>query len=107
MGDTFQRLLALVREEQLRISEHGYDAMADDGISVRDVIEGIGSAKVIEDYPNYHKGPCVLTLQQTRTGEPIHVVWGIPMGQISPAVLVTAYRPDVVRWSNDFMRRIR
>lgn len=105
MSDTFQRILTLVRDGEIRISEHGYDEMAEDGISAREVIEGIGDAAVVEDYPNYHKGPCVLALQRARTGGPIHVVWGIPKGQASPAVLVTAYRPDSDRWMSDFMRR--
>jgi hypothetical protein len=37
--------------------------------------------------------------------KPIHVVWGIPRDATSPAVLVTAYRPDPERWSDDFRRR--
>jgi class 3 adenylate cyclase len=31
--------------------------------------------------------------------------WGIPRGQTAPAVLVTAYRPDPARWTDDFLRR--
>jgi hypothetical protein len=38
-------------------------------------------------------------------GQPIHVVWGIPKSQTSPAVIVTSYRPDPVRWTGDFKRR--
>jgi len=34
------------------------------------------------------------------------VVWGIPKGAFSPAVLVTAYRPDADLWTADFLRRI-
>jgi hypothetical protein len=30
---------------------------------------------------------------------------GIPKGSSSPAVLVTAYRPDPERWMDDFRRR--
>jgi hypothetical protein len=37
----------------------------------------------------------------------LHVVWGIPQGHASPAVLVTAYRPDATRWSADFTRRLK
>lgn len=105
MSVTFQRILTLVRDGEIRISEHGYDEMAEAGLSAREVMEGIGDAVVVEDYPNYHKGPCVLVLQRTRTGGPIHVVWGTPKGQASPSVLVTAYRPDTDRWTSDFMRR--
>ena len=79
--------------------------MVEDGLHAREVLAGIGGAVIVEDYPTYPKGPCVLVLQQDRTGLPINVVWGIPKGQMSPAVLVMAYRPDPARWTADFMRR--
>lgn len=105
MSDTFRRIVELVRSGNVQISVHGYDEMAADGILAGEAIEGAVAATVVEDYPDYSKGPCTLVLQRDRGGNPIHVVWGIPRGQTSPAVLVTAYRPDPTRWTDDFLRR--
>ena len=34
-----------------------------------------------------------------------HVVWGVPTGFTSPAVVVTAYRPNPDRWDRTFTMR--
>ena len=95
----------LVRAGLVRISEHGYDEMAEDGLYARDIVEGIVDAVLVEAYPNYPKGPCALLLHKDQSGSPVHVVWGIPKGHSRPAVLVTAYRPDPERWDVSFLHR--
>ena len=107
MSDTFKQILHLVEVGQVRISDHGYDELAADRIYARELIAGIAHALIVEDYPEYPKGPCVLILQKDRDGRPIHAVWGIPKGASSPAVLVTAYRPDPEQWTDDLLRRKR
>lgn len=91
--------------QQVRVSQHGYDELAADGLTAREVVGGVAEAILLEDYPDYPKGLCVLVLQQDAMGNPIHVVWGIPKGSPGPAILVTAYRPDPERWEPGFMRR--
>lgn len=105
MNKIFELILDLIDRKEVLVSDHGYDELAEDDILVREVLDSASEATIVEDYPDYAKGPCVLVLQKDSQGRPIHVVWGIPKGEASPAVLVTAYRPDPERWSDDFTRR--
>ena len=105
MSMTFDKVRALVQRGEVRLSDHGYDEMSEEGILARDVLAGVFDGVVVEDYPKYAKGACVLVLQKDFDQRPIHVVWGIPKDLSSPAVVVTAYRPNPDLWSEDFMRR--
>ena len=105
MSTFFDRILSLIKKKEILISDHGYDELAEDNIFIRDIMENVNTAIVIEEYPDYPKGPCVLLLQKDEHSKPIHTVWGIPKGESSPAVLVTAYRPNPKKWSKDFLRR--
>jgi hypothetical protein len=105
LSETLDKIRALAARGEVRISLHGYEELAGDSIHVVDIVDGLNAAIVVEDYPTYPKGPCVLVLEHDRTSEPIHVVWGIPAGQDSPAVVVTAYRPDPAKWDETWRKR--
>lgn len=105
MSQTFDSIRVLVAEGRVRISEHGYDELAADGLLARELVEGVEAAEVIEDYPHYAKGPCVLVLERARDGRPVHAVWGLAAGHTNPAVLITAYLPDPDKWEPGFKRR--
>ena len=107
MSKTLETAKSLVATGDVWVSDHGYDELASDRISVREILGGIGSSTVVEDYPGFTKGPAVLVLQSDMQGRAVHVVWGIPKGRLGPAVLVTAYRPDPRKWSHDFRKRLK
>ena len=106
MSEIFDSIRNLIAQGELRVSAHGYDELAADDLTVDDILGGVDDAEVLEEYPNFAKGPCVLVLELDSLSRPIHVVWGIPLGHSSPAVLVTAYRPDPEKWSKDFRERL-
>lgn len=105
MSALLEQIQSLIRSGRVLISVHGYDELTDDEIFVDDALSGIYTARVVEEYPDYIKGPCLLVLQKDVNGRPIHVVWGIPRNTSEPAVLVTAYRPDSNLWNHDFTER--
>jgi len=105
MNSVFEQLKRLVSKGRVQISVHGYDELAADNLSVRNVLSGVEKAELLEEYPLFAKGPCVLVLQRDQEDRPIHVVWGIAKGTTTPAVLVTAYRPDPEKWTEDYRSR--
>ena len=105
MRSFLERIISLVDRREIKISEHGYDELINDDILIRDLIESIQEAQAVEFYSDFGKGPCILLLQSDSGKRPVHSVWGIIKGTESPAVMVTAYRPDPKKWSNDFLRR--
>ncbi len=106
MNKLYNKLCSLIDEGDVLISEHGYPELAEDNLTVKELISGIAKATIIEEYLEYPKGPCLLLLQKDSCGNPIHAVWGIPKNHDKPAVLITAYKPDPLRWDKSFTRRL-
>jgi hypothetical protein len=106
MGDLLSTIQSLVSAGKVRVSAHGFEQLAEDDISFGELLESLPHAKWVEEYQDYHKGPCILVLQMTETREPVHVLWGIARNSPGQVTLITAYRPDPARWTADFLRRI-
>ena len=105
MSGTLDLVRAAVAAGQVRVSQHGTEELEADAISLDEVLGSARSAVLVEEYAAAWKGPSVLALHRFRDGQPVHVVWGFRKGTTSPAVLVTAYRPDPDLWTADFQRR--
>lgn len=76
MIESFDQVRALVARGEVRVSAHGYEELAADQILVHEAVAGLATAVLVEDYPEFLKGPCALVLEHDRIGQPIHVLWG-------------------------------
>ena len=56
MGAIFAKVQALARKCEIRVSDHGYDELAEDDIFVREIVASVGDALVVEEYADYPKG---------------------------------------------------
>ena len=65
----------LLKRGEYLVSRHGYRELAADDILLDELLAGIQSAIVVEDYPDSRKEPSVLVLQYDRSGLPVHVMW--------------------------------
>jgi hypothetical protein len=105
MSTLLTSIRELVAAGKIRVSAHGFDELANDDITLGELLDSLPKAVAVEQYPDYHKGPCVLVLQTTEDGSAVHVLWGLAKNAPDIATLITAYRPDPDRWSKDFLRR--
>ena len=105
MSELVSLIRSLVAAGQVEVTIHGFRELAEDEIVLDDVVGSVKDAVVVEEYPEAMRGPSVLVLQRDRHDNPLHILWGVPKGRASPAVLITAYRPDPGRWSADFKAR--
>ena len=72
MSSTLEQIRALAARGEVRISLHGLEELAADAVRARDVVAGVATALVVEDYPDYPKGRCCLALQ--RDGVHVRIV---------------------------------
>jgi hypothetical protein len=75
--------------------------MAED-IALGEVLEALGSAVVLEDYPEHRRGPCCLVLGYTKRGRPLHVVC---TSSLPALVVITVYEPQPPKWATPTQRR--
>ena len=51
MSETLTAIARLVASGHYRVSDHAYDELAKDGILPSMIVNGLESARVVEDYP--------------------------------------------------------
>ena len=88
--------------DELRLTVHAHQEMAEENISYDSVCEAMMNSTVIENYPEYQRGPCCLLCGQTESGRYLHIVCTT---SLEVAVIITVYEPVPPKWITPFQRR--
>jgi len=81
--------------ENIRLTLHAHQEMAEENITLDEVLEAMASAEVLEDYPQHRRGPCCLIIGYTRKHRPLHVVCATARPVL---VIITVYEPRAPKW---------
>jgi len=84
-------------QEDLRVTQHAQQEMAEEEIFLDDVLEALRSpsSQVLENYPEHRRGPCCLVGGYTQMGRPLHVVCTTTRPLL---ILITVYEPKPPKW---------
>jgi hypothetical protein len=104
--NTLELVRKLVAKGEWAISQHAAARMQQHDILPSEVMASLTNAVVVEEYADAQRGPSVLVLQRAASAEAFHVVWGVPSGKLTPATVITAYRPDPKQWTSDLLKRL-
>ena len=90
-----------ILKHNFKVTDHAFEEMRADELSLEDAVAGIISGGIIENYPRAYPLPACLINGKTGAGGPIHICVSLP-----PLVkVITVYRPDPMKWTDDFRKR--
>jgi hypothetical protein len=94
----------LANREQFRLTRHAAEELADEDITVDELVNSLLNGNIIEDYPNHKRGSCCLVNGATAEGRPLHTVCttGKPI-----LLIITVYEPKLPKWLTPTERRER
>ena len=99
---TLRRMRVQASAEQIRITVHAQQEMAEESISIVEVLEAIATARILEDYPEHQRGACCLIGGRTTTERPLHIVCTTTRQLL---IIITVYEPKPPKWVTPTQRR--
>nr|WP_308625056.1 DUF4258 domain-containing protein [uncultured Eisenbergiella sp.] len=88
--------------ENIELTMHAAKRLEQRDISIEDVMNCIIQREIIEQYPTDYPFPSCLILGTSVSGKFLHAVIGSNQSQLW---IITAYYPDINKWSEDFKAR--
>ncbi|MFQ6035063.1 MAG: DUF4258 domain-containing protein [Sedimentisphaerales bacterium] len=97
-----EQIRAQADVENIRITQHAQQEMAEEDITVDEVFEAIATGQILENYPEHRRGACCLLNGFTKKGRSLHIV----CTTVQPVlIIITVYEPKPPKWITPAQRR--
>lgn len=97
-----ETLKVMNRPEKIALTKHAKGRLLERNISIADIVKGIETGEIIEQYEEDKPLPSCLIFGVSVNNKYIHIVVSNDMEYI---YLITAYYPDLERWETDLKTR--
>ncbi|OHB73969.1 MAG: hypothetical protein A2Z25_05480 [Planctomycetes bacterium RBG_16_55_9] len=97
-----EQIRVQVDAENIRITQHAQQEMAEEDITLDDVLEAMATGQILENYPEHRRGACCLLNGVTKKDRPLHIVCTTSQPVL---IIITVYEPSPVKWTTPTERR--
>lgn len=102
MKAVMERIRDQAKAENIRIIQHAQQEMAEEEITLDEVLQAIFSGQILENYPEHRRGACCLLNGITDDGRPLHIVCTTTLPIL---IIITVYQPKPPKWITLTQRR--
>ena len=88
----------------IRLTLHAHQEMAEEDVSVAELLTSLAHCSLIENYPEHKRGACCLVSGHAHTGRYLHVVCTTEFPEL---IIITVYEPKPPKWESPFQRGMR
>ena len=97
-----EQIRAQADVENIRITQHAQQEMAEEDVAFDEVLEGIATGQILENYPEHRRGACCLLNGLTKKARPLHIVCTTTRPVL---IIITVYEPKPPKWTTPTQRR--
>ncbi|OGR08050.1 MAG: hypothetical protein A2511_17655 [Deltaproteobacteria bacterium RIFOXYD12_FULL_50_9] len=100
-----QAIVGKIREQAqarlVKFTLHAHQEMRNDEVTIPELLSMLADCHVLENYPEYDRGPCCLVGGTGHNGRNLHVVCTTKLPEL---VIITVYEPTKPYWETPYKR---
>jgi hypothetical protein len=97
-----ERIRAQAEVENILVTQHAQQEMAEEAITLDEVLEAIATGQILENYPEHRRGACCLLNGVSKKDRPLHIVCTTTQPAL---IIITVYEPKPPKWTTPTKRR--